>query len=187
MAMRRAVTVLALGLAGAVAGTTAQAAEPEARGFYLGANVGSATLDDDGIFSGLQFDDSDVSYGVLGGYKFLKYLAMEVRLTNLGGYAVETDTIDATAVSVHVLGIVPFGTSGWEIFGQLGLGSLKLDAGFDDETNTVGSAGLGVRFYPTKNIGLSLQTDAYAYEETDLGPTYNIGVVTTQLGFQYLF
>ena len=90
-------------------------------------------------------------------------------------------------MSVHVLGIVPFGTSGWEIFGQLGLGSLKLDAGLDDETIDCRQRGLGGAVAPDQMVGLSLQTDAYAYEETDLGPTYNIGAVTTQLGFQYLF
>ena len=40
---------------------------------------------------------------------------------------------------------------------------------------------------PTPHYGISLQTDAYAYEEDAGWSTYDVGVVATQLGFQYIF
>jgi len=170
---------------------SAVAAEQEARGFYIGGLAGAASFEDDGLFAGARFDDSGTSYGIYGGYKFLRYLAVEGRLSNLGGYTVSLQgfsaDIDVTGVSAHVVGIIPFGTSGWELFGQLGLGGVKIDAGGDDENNTVGSAGIGLRFYPSPHLGISLQMDAYAYEEDDFGDTYDLGVTTTQLGIHYLF
>jgi hypothetical protein len=167
--------------------SNALAAEPLSRGFYVGAMVGGAQLDDDGAFRGLSFDDSDVGYGVFGGYKILKYLAVEARILNLGSYRVETEKVDVTAYSAHVVGIIPFGTSGWEMFGQLGFGNAKFDTGYGDDKNTVGSAGLGARYYPSPHFGISLQIDAYAYEEDIFGEKYDIGVVTTQAAFHYLF
>jgi OmpA-OmpF porin, OOP family len=167
--------------------TSAVAAEPGARGFYAGVMIGGTTLEDDGLFSGLDFDNSDTGYGIFGGYKILRYLAVEARILNLGSYSVEGASLDVTGLSAHVVGIIPFGKSGWELFGQLGLGSVNIDTGSGDEDNTVASAGLGVRFYPTPHFGISLQTDAYAYEEDDFGATYDLGVATTQLAFHYLF
>ena len=172
----------------------AMAAEQEARGFYAGGLVGATSFEDDGLFNGYNFDDSDVGYAVFGGYKFFRYLAVEARLSYLGSYSVndpytgQKDDFDASAISAHVIGIIPFGKSGWELFGQLGIGSVKLDANCCGSDNqTMGSAGLGVRFYPTPHLGISLQTDAFAYEEDTYYKSYDLGIVETQLGVQYIF
>lgn len=177
-----------------LAAGSALGAEQEAHGFYAGGSVGDATFDDDGLFNGYKFDDSGVAYAAFAGYKFFRYLAVEGRLSSLGSYSIkdpyfgQKESFDATAISAHVVGIIPFGRSGWEMFGQLGIGSMKFDADCcGDDNQTVGSAGLGVRFYPTSRLGISLQTDAYAYEEDAGYGTYDIGVVATQLGIQYIF
>ena len=173
------------------ASAAAVAAEPPSRGFYLGGNVGVATFDDDGMFAGLQFDDSGTSYGVYGGYKILKYLAVEARLSNQGTYRIGSgslhEDLDATAYSAHVVGIVPFGTSGWELLGQLGIGNVKLDSnccGSDD--TSAASVGIGVRYYPTPHLGIAIATDAYAWEENSDG-NRDVGVAATQLFVHYLF
>ncbi len=169
---------------------TASAAEQKARGFYIGGSFGVSSLDDDGAFNFLEFDDSDTAYGIFGGYKFFKYLAVEGRYTDFGSFSVsdgfDTENLDISVLSLHAVGIVPFGASGWELFGQLGIGTANIDCdGCSDET--VVSAGIGVRFYPTSNLGISLQTDAYVWEEDDFGTTYDIVVVGTQVGIQYAF
>jgi len=173
---------------------SAIAAEQEAHGFYAGGMLGVTNFDDDGLFNGYKFDDSDVGYAAFAGYKFFRYLSVEGRISYLGSYSIkdpffgQKEDFDATALSVHVVGIIPFGKSGWEMFGQLGIGSLKLDADCcGDDNQTVGSAGLGVRFYPSPHLGISLQTDAYAFEEDAYYGTYDIGIVATQLGIQYIF
>ena len=170
--------------------STAYAAEPKQRGFYIGGSAGVSELDDDGAFNALIFDDSDTAFALFGGYKILKYLAVEARLTSFGTFSISdgfsTEEVDVSSYSVHAVGMIPFGTSGWELFGQLGLGSIDIDCdGCSDET--VGSAGIGIRFYPTTNLAISLQVDAYAWEEDALGTTLDLAASASQIGIQYIF
>jgi hypothetical protein len=136
-----------------LAGAGALAEAPDSRGFYVGGMAGATTFDDDGVFSGYRLDDSDVGFALFGGYKFFRYLAVEARLSDLGSYSVQDPfnggraDFDAAAISAHVVGIIPFGTSGWELFGQLGIASLRLDADCcGDDDQAAGNAGLGVHY-----------------------------------------
>ncbi len=158
------------------------------RGAYIGGALGVTEFDDDGGFTGLAFDDSDTSFQLYGGYKFLKYLAVEGRLISTGSYTLGPIEIDTFAYTVNAVGIIPFGASGWELFGQLGIGSINLDvSGIADEDETIGSAGLGVRFTPTQSVSIALQIDAYAWEDDSLGPTFDLSIATTQVAVQYNF
>jgi len=165
------------------------AAEPPARGFYVGGSVGVTDFEDDDLASdlGLSLDDSDSSFGIYGGYKILKYLSVEGRYVDLGSYSIsdgfDSGDVDVDVFSAHVVGIVPFGSSGWEIFGQLGLGRVDLDG----EEETAGSAGIGVRWYSITHLGLSLQIDAWAWEEDVDFDTYDLAVGATQFAVHYLF
>jgi hypothetical protein len=183
--MKRSITaLLALLLASASAG----AAKQEARGFYIGGIAGTSALEDDGIFDGFDFDDSGTSYGIAGGYKFFRYLAVEGRLLSLGSFSADGEEFDAAGLSAHVVGIIPFGQSGWELFGQLGIGAVGLDSDCcGSDSGAAGSAGIGLRFYPTPHLGISVQADAYAWQEEDFYDTYDVGVRTVQLGVHYLF
>jgi hypothetical protein len=163
--------VPALGLS-LLLGSSAMAAEQASRGFYVGAMGGQTNFDDDGMFDGYRYDDTDSGYTISAGFKALKYLALEARYSDFG--------FDATAVSAHAVGIIPFGTSGWQVFGQAGLGEVDLE-GFD--TRTVFAGGIGVGFYPTPHLGLTLQTDAYVFEEDDYNPAFG----ATQFGIHYIF
>lgn len=168
----------------------AYAAEPPARGAYLGAGYGSSTYDDDGAFRGLFFDDTDNSLQLFGGYKFLKHLAVEGRYQSFGSFTLrdlQTVDIDVSTLSVHAVGIVPFGTSGWELFGHLGLGVVSQDVGsFDDDVAAIGG-GLGVRWYAARNFALAAQTDVFVWEDDSLGPTLDVSAGATQIAFQFIF
>ncbi len=165
----------------------ADAAAPAEKGAYIGAGFGSTTLDDGGLFSGLTFDDSDSGFEIFGGYKFFKHLAVEARYADFGTFTVGGLGIDAEVVSVHVVGIIPFADSGWELFGQLGVGRVDISLPGDSTSESVGSAGLGVRYSFSENLSLGLQTYVYAYEEVDFGRTYNIGVVQTAVTIGFSF
>lgn len=180
-------------LAATVFSNATLAAPPKENGFYIGGAVGVTELDDDGAFAfnGLSFDDTDASFVLFGGYKFLRYFALEGRVSDLGSYSVgngvESESIGIDVISAQAVGIIPFGESGWELFGQLGLGRADIDCtGCTDET--VGSAGVGVRFFPTEHLSVGFQIDAFAYEDDSLASqTFDIGVGTSQLSLQYLF
>jgi opacity protein-like surface antigen len=173
-----------------LATSTASAREVNGNGAYVGGAAGFAYLDDDDAFSGLNFDNSDVSLEIFGGYKIFRYFAVEARLTHLGSYRLESTEIDTKAYSLHAVGIVPFGESGWELFGQLGLGRINLDAGgIDDEDETAGSAGIGMRFTPdrNKNLSIAFRIDAYAWEDDSFDQNLDVSIITTKFALQYNF
>jgi len=185
MLRKTLVTAVLLGLSAA-----AYAAEPPARGAYMGAGFGSSTYDDDGAFRGLSFDDTDTSLQLFGGYKFFKHFAVEGRYQDFGSFTLsdlQTVDIDVSTISVHAVGIVPFGTSGWEFFGHLGLGIVSQDvAAFDDDAGAVGG-GIGIRWYATPNFALTAQTDVFVWEDDSIGPTLDVSVSAAQLAVQYIF
>lgn len=53
-------------------------------GFYLGASIGSANLDDD--FDGLKIDDNVTAYRLVGGWRMNRYAALEAGYQNFGDF-----------------------------------------------------------------------------------------------------
>lgn len=184
--------ILCLGAAGAFGG------EVFSRGAYVGGVVGQSEFDDDGAFSDLgyyydvELDDTATSFGAYGGYRFFRYFSVEGRLVNFGSFALKDDyesvDIDALALTANAVGIIPFGESGWEIFGQLGAGGIhfEVDGGWveEDSDEVVATAGVGIRFTPIRNLSIALQFDAYAWESDS---RYDPFISTAQLGVQYNF
>ena len=162
----------------------ASAAEPKARGFYIGGAGGISIYDEDGAFGNFG-DDEDNMYQVHAGYKILKYLAIEARYVDFGSFSVGFDDFDISAKSIHVVGIIPFGTSGWELFGQLGVGDVNIDVrGFSDFDESATAGGIGVRYHATQNFSIGVQTDVYVWE---VASTFNLSVGGTQLSVQFNF
>ena len=184
MAIVRNFTIAALLIA--VCGV-AGAAEPKPRGAYIGAAAGGSTFDDDGAFSAFDVDDEDTSFQFYGGYKFFKYFAVEARYVDFGTFSLETVGVDVTATSIHAVGIVPFGTSGWELFGQLGVGQVNFEAPGVDEDESTLAGGLGVRYSISESFSVAVQTDVYVWEDSSLGTTFDLAVGGTQLAIQFIF
>ena len=168
----------------------ATAEESKASGGYVGGAFGFTVFDDGGAFIGQGLDDSDTSLQINAGYKILKHLAVEARYVDLGSYTVAAfgSTYEASAISAHAIGIIPFGDSGWELFGQLGVGQLTVkETGFVDYDYDVVAGGVGVRFSPTENFSLAVQTDVYVWEEDTTGFIFDMSVGGTQLSAQFIF
>ncbi len=160
----------------------------KASGGYIGGGIGISVFDDGGMFAGLVVDDQDTSLNIHGGYKFLKHLAVEARYVDLGTFSVDLTSIDGTAMSVHAIGIIPFADSGWELFGQLGFGTLEISSpGFTSIDEDVIAGGIGVRYSPSRNFSLALQTDVYVWEDVSTGFAYDMSVGGTQLNAQFIF
>jgi hypothetical protein len=185
--LRRALCLIGAGLMA----TSASAAPPPASGFFIGAMAGESELNlglraslNDG---GLRFyflDDRDRSFVVFSGYKFTENLAVELRYGELGSFRLDGPFVsepdfDVTVFSGHLVGLVPFGQSGWEFSGQVGVGQLDIDCrGCSNET--AWSWGFGLRFYPLPRFGIGLQWDSYDWDTSE-------DVHSTQLALQYLF
>jgi len=158
------------------------------RGGYVGGGLGATMFDDGGAFAFFEQDDTDSGFGIFGGYKFFRYFSVEGRYTDFGTFSVGGLPFDASALSAHAVGIIPFGNSGWEIFGQLGFGVLDVTLpGEPSEDEAVATGGFGGRFSLTENFSFALQLDVYVYEDTSLGPAYDIGFSATSVTLQYIF
>ena len=69
-----------------------------------------------------------------------------------------------------------------------GLGIVSFDlTGLGDEDEDVFAGGIGVRFSTSQNFSVAIQTDVYVWEDTSLGPTFDLAVGGTQLTIQYIF
>lgn len=116
----------------------AQSAEP-VRGWYAGGGVGYSnvrSVDSDGWFSDTSYGDPDFAYAITGGYRFMRFLAVEVSYTDYGtpefddnfvelrelGDVYDVDAeIDIDATQVSAVGILPFADGGVELYGRLGI------------------------------------------------------------------
>jgi len=168
------------------AAATATAEPSQERGFYLVGAGGQSIYDDGGSFGNFG-DDEDRSIQLAAGYKILKYLSVEARYVDFGTFDVFLDEINVSTTSIHAVGIVPFRQSGWEFFGQLGLGSVRLDYDSDnflDGSESTVSAGFGFRWYPTPQVAIGIQTDAYVWDQNN---DWETSVGGTQLSVQVIF
>jgi len=169
--------ILALAIFGALC--AAQPALAGDTGFYVGADIGTMSVDVDkgdldaffleGLASeGLIFDgssdvdDSDTTYGLTVGYRFMPYLAVEGQYLDLGEakYSASGDifdtftketlaadvgmSMDSSGFALSVLGILPI-QEVWEVYARLGMYfgdtdadiSVTLDDGIDVFTESM--------------------------------------------------
>jgi hypothetical protein len=208
------------------------------RGAYAGGALGLTSLRDDGIYdasnaeigitANADLDEDSMGYQLFGGYRFLKYFALEARITYLGDYQVDftgfTESgfpiigngniqgdakTEYIAFTLHGVGIYPLGTSGFDIYGQLGIGRFSADTSLsvqimaqdedvsfssnfgDDDMGNLISVGLGARYTP-KNfqaITINLGADLYAFEveEGIVGSSHDLTITMLKLALQYNF
>ncbi len=178
--VKKLVIVLAL----IAAAGTAVAEPAKGKGFYLVGAAGESVYDEGSSFGNFG-DDEDRSLHFAAGYKFIRFLSVEARFADMGSFSVPFQDFDISTRSIHVVGIVPFGQSGWEFFGNLGIGKVNLDisGGLDVDESMVGG-GIGFRWYPTPKFAIGIQTDAYVWDENN---DWASGVGATQLSLQVIF
>ena len=140
--MKLTKTSLVLGLAAGLCGTAA--AQP-IDGWYAGGNIGrsAATIDDDGIRSGLQVQglatssiedrDRDTGYKVFGGYKFHRNFAVEAGFFDLGSFGYTATTVPPgtltgdvriRGLNLDLVGILPV-TDRLSVLGRVGVVSAR--------------------------------------------------------------
>lgn len=174
--------VIVLALIGAAA--TAIAEPAKGNGFYLVGAAGKSIYDEGNSFVNFG-DDEDHSLHFAAGYKIIRFLSVEARFADMGSFFVPFQDLDISTRSIHVVGIAPFGQSGWEFFGNLGIGKVSLDISGDfnvDESMVAG--GIGFRWYPTPRFAIGIQTDAYVWDDNN---DWASGVGATQLSLQVIF
>jgi OOP family OmpA-OmpF porin len=158
-------------------------------GFFFGANIGSANLNDD--FDGLNVDDDTTSFRVTGGWRVNKYFGLEAGYHDFGDFE-QNFTIDgvpskamlsADGFTLGVTGSFPVANR-VEIFGRAGMFFWDGDAEINDvsqatpeDTNPYFGVGLSYAIYDQ----FLVTGDWTRYElESAKSNVYSIG-------FQYRF
>ena len=160
---------------------------------YIGGAFGASNYDGDIIDNKDDVNNDSTAYQIYGGRQFMKYLAIEGRLTNLAEFKYRNnagDKLDGQfwALTINTLGIYPFGGSGFDIYGQLGFGAIALYSSHDFvpfRATEVLTAGLGARYTPPK---LQAMTCGLGYDVYTFGTeTFDQTISMAKLNIQYNF
>lgn len=158
-------------------------------GFYLGASVGSAELDDS--FGGLEIDDTNTAYRLVGGWRFNNYFAVEAGWQDFGDFE-QTLTLDgqqldislgADGYTLGVTGSYPLG-SRFELYGRAGAffwdGEAEINAvGQSDPGDTNPYLGAGLGFALTEAFLVTGDFTRFDLEDTESD--------VWSIGFQFRF
>lgn len=118
-----------LGVTSVAMSTSSLAALALPSGWFIGADVGASRSNSANYGASMSSSGSGFGFDVLGGYKFLPYLAAEVGFNNYaktsissGGTRVGQDTHYSYYFAAR--GIMPIADSGFDLFAKLGLARL---------------------------------------------------------------
>jgi len=148
-----------------------------AEGFYIGAGVSQAFVDESG------FDEDDTGGKIFGGYNFNDYFGIEGSYYDFGDISDGNNSAAIDGVSLAIVGKVPVSTN-FSIFGKVG--------GHEWDAETTGSSaqvssnsgtdvfyGVGLEY--SINQLVSLRGEVERYEVDDL----DVDVATLGISFNF--
>ncbi len=160
-------------------------------GAYVGLNLGIGKPDIN-MPNGRDKQSSAVA-GVVLGYKFNPYVAVEGQYTGIGKV---TDNVSGSAkgdaASLAVLGILPLNEN-FNLYGKLGVAATKTTVSsslspMNDATRTSVTYGLGAEYNVNKDIGMRLGWDHYNAAIDDVGNHgKNVNANVATVGVVYHF
>lgn len=174
-----------LGFALATLVSTSCLADGNKDGFYFGLNAGKTSVE-----AGW-FDESDTSYGLFLGYRFMPYVGLELGATQFGEPTAEDSgargTVDAYGLDLSVLGLYPISDS-FDIFAKIG--AMQWDVTLESKISASGSGfttlpshtdrdkdsgtslafGAGAIYMPTSWFGMRAEIEMFDadHEEVDV-------------------
>ena len=167
-------------------------------GWYIGATFGQSSVDLEDCGGGVECDDKDTAWRILGGYQINRNFAVEVGYHDFGTSTQSIPglaTLDFKANSFELLavGMLPINNQ-FSLYGKAGVyrGEVKATLnilGVSDstkETNTDLTFGFGAQFNVTRQLGIRAEWQRY----TSMGDSDTIGesdVDVMSLGLVYRF
>ena len=167
---------LALGLVAVSA--VALSAPTFAQGFYIGAGVSQAFIDENG------FDEDDTGGKIFGGYNFNDYFAIEGAYFDLGDISDGNNSAEIDGVSLAVVGKVPVSNS-FSVFGKVGGHEWDADTtgGISGQASSSGDSdafyGIGAEYRINQSISLRGEIERYEVEDID------VDVATVGISFHF--
>ena len=146
--------------------------------FYAGIGLGRSDIDAD--VGSSSFDDTDISWKILGGYRFTDNFALEAAWVDLGDFSdnvsysggVAKTNIDINGLAVSGVGSLPVGESA-AVFGKLGIWSWDSDASVPalgvspDDDGTDVMFGLGGSYSFTNAFSVRAEWERYKADDDD--------------------
>lgn len=175
--------------------------------FMAAAISGTAFAEDAGIYGGLNLGvgkpdinmpngrdkESSAVAGIVLGYKFNPYLAVEGQYTGIGKV---TDNVSGSAkgdaASLAVLGILPLNQN-FSLYGKIGVAATKTTVSsslspMNDATRTGVTYGLGAEYNVNQKVGVRLGWDHYNAAIDDFGNhEKNVNADVATVGVVYHF
>lgn len=173
------VRILFISMAWIILGVPAAAVAGADSGFYIGAGVGNATIDN----SDAGFDESDSAYKIFGGYNIgfipLVDFAVEASYVDFGKPTAAGSSIEVTGFNAYGLAGLSFGPLG--VFAKAGALSWNEDSTFgttsSSDSGTDPAYGVGARL-AIGSFAVRAEYEVYDLGNTDLGMASISGVFT---------
>ena len=165
---------------------------PKYNGFYVGAGLGSTTMDssDDYLISDAPTDGQTIK--VLAGYQFSKVFALEGQYTKYSQIGNSVYSLSPTSFSLSANLGYSF-DNGLRPFGILGVSVLDLDESgqiLQDDSSGALRVGLGLEYAPVQLNGLAIrvgyEVDAFAIEYSS-STTYDYTLEAFYVSASYKF
>ena len=167
-------------------------------GFYLGAGVGRSSIDILDFYPtlGESLETTNSGYKAYGGYRFLKFLAVEAGYTNLGSPQgleknvpehPEKATVSIKGLDAFAVGIIPV-SQVVDVFAKVGFMSWNTDITsvqdgvviYDESASGTDAAyGIGIGFWVGPNVALRGEGGWYKIGDYATIALYSINVTYT--------
>lgn len=162
----------------AAAVVAAASAPAMAEGLYVGGSIAKPDWHGDS-FNGVQGDTSGTGLKLYGGWQPHPNFALEASVFRLGRLSGGSGgDVKANGYGLDAVGLLPFAPD-WTAFAKLGVASVKVRAGGDDDRNTVPKFGLGVQYNLTKVVAIRGEWERYridAFDRKGNTDQYSIGL-----------
>lgn len=162
-----------------------------AEGWYGGLNLGVG-MPNLKTPNGVDKDSQSVA-GVVAGYKFNPYFAVEGQYTGTGKVTDNVSgSVKADALSLTAVGIVPLNDA-FDVYGKLGVASSKTTVSsglgtYHDASKTAATYGLGAEYHFDKALSMRVGWDHYQAEVDVSGAgSKSFDSNVTSVGFLYQF
>ena len=151
---------------------------------YIGAAAGQGVTEVN-AGGGQSFDASDASFKLLGGWRVMKFFAVEADYRNFGS---QSDTVlgqefvlDTSSIDLFAVGVIPVGSS-FEVFGKAGYTMWDMDMSItglpgsasDDGTDL--AYGVGGAYTIGDRIALRIEYELFEIDGTEDVSMASVGV-----------
>jgi len=136
--------------------------------------------------------DSQAVAGIVAGYKFNPYFAVEGQYTGIGKVTDDVNgSVKADALSLTAVGVLPLNDT-FDVYGKLGVAATKSKvsglSAYDDATHTGATYGLGAEYHFDKAISMRVGWDHYRAEvDVNGGGSKSFDSNVTTIGVAYHF